>query len=356
MDVELLQQTSNITTLEECNTWNLKCDECLTYLREECRKNNRVGTALSIISRIACLETAQRELANQFIYIGAGYSNEKKLEWVNVDTAFQNRIITGLIYNTNYIDPKKFLEGAKDIILKQIRNIISEHGSIKINVVLNGEFVTGEKTDQKSIITSNSEIYSTTELNIWYMKYVIDSILASLEEFQERDSGWALSRILNLIVNINKHNPLHAGCHIQLPFEIASKKAVINVQSADNACFAWAVVAALYQVKTHSNRSSHYPHYSTVLNLNNITFPMTISQIKKFENQNCISINVFTKDEEKSNFIPLYLTSNKREKHVNLLYIVDSQNNAHFVWIKNLSRLLHNQINKHHGKLYICER
>jgi len=29
-----------------------------------------------------------------------------------------------------------------------------------------------------------------------------------LEEFQERDSGWTLSYIFNLTINVNKYNPL----------------------------------------------------------------------------------------------------------------------------------------------------
>ncbi|KYN45448.1 hypothetical protein ALC53_00006, partial [Atta colombica] len=49
----------------------------------------------------------------------------------------------------------------------------------------------------------------------------------------------ALSRILNLTVNANKHIPLRAGCHIKFPREIMLKRAVIHVQTADNACFAW---------------------------------------------------------------------------------------------------------------------
>ena len=53
--------------------------------------------------------------------------------------------------------------------------------------------------------------------------------LSLLEEFQERDSGWALSHILNLTVNANKHIPLRAGCHIKFPREIMLKRVVINV-------------------------------------------------------------------------------------------------------------------------------
>ncbi|KYN21094.1 hypothetical protein ALC57_06539, partial [Trachymyrmex cornetzi] len=54
-------------------------------------------------------------------------------------------------------------------------------------------------------------------------------ILASLEEFQERDSGWALSRILNLAANANKLNPLRVGCHINYTIE----KGIVPIRLAD---------------------------------------------------------------------------------------------------------------------------
>ena len=124
-----------------------------------------------------------------------------------------------------------------------------------------------------------------------------DDTLVALEEFQERRSGWALSRILNLIVNVNKYNPMHAGCWVELPRKITLRKAVINVRSIDNACFTWSVVAALYPVQSHVNRKSSYPDYSTVLNLEGIVFPVTLKQITKFELLNDISVNVFIERE-----------------------------------------------------------
>jgi len=148
----------------------------------------------------------------------------------------------------------------------------------------------------------------------WYERRVIEPTLASLEEFQERDSGWALSRILNLTVNVNKYNPMHAGCHIKLPREIVMKRAVINVQSKDNACFAWAVVAALYPTESHTERESSYPHYATVMNLRDIEFLVTLNQIKKFELANNISINVYSIENE--GIVPIRLTEQKRDKHV----------------------------------------
>ncbi|KYN50250.1 hypothetical protein ALC62_06571, partial [Cyphomyrmex costatus] len=146
----------------------------------------------------------------------------------------------------------RFLEDASEIVLERVQCVLQRYDSIKINTVFNGEFVAGDKRANKSIATRNYEIYQCTDQREWYVSRVIEPILTSLEEFQERDSGWALSRILNLTVNANKLNPLRAGCHIKLPEEIISKRAVINVQSKHNACFAWSVVTALHLAESHT--------------------------------------------------------------------------------------------------------
>ncbi|XP_072765776.1 uncharacterized protein [Anoplolepis gracilipes] len=56
------------------------------------------------------------------------------------------------------------------------------------------------------------------------------------------------------------------------------------------------------------------------------------------------------------NIVPIRLSEQKRDKHVNLLYIQDAQDIGHFAWIKNLSRLVSSQLNKHNGQKYICDR
>ena len=99
--------------------------------------------------------------------------------------------------------------------------------------------------------------------------------------------------------------------------EIATKRAVINVSTMDNACFAWSVVAALYPVEKYTERESSYPHYTTVLNLAGIEFPITFKDIPKFERLNAVSINVY--GIENKQVLPLRLISDKKDKHVNLL-------------------------------------
>ncbi|XP_012060807.1 PREDICTED: uncharacterized protein LOC105624054 [Atta cephalotes] len=127
----------------------------------------------------------------------------------------------------------------------------------------------------------------------------------ALEEFQERDSGWALSRILNLTVNVNKYNPLHAGCHIKFSREIMLKRTVINIQTADNVCFACDLLLPLSPGSKKCGTGVLVP---ARLNLAGIEFPMMLNQIKKFETLNDISINVYTNEKE----LCRYDSSNER--------------------------------------------
>ncbi|XP_018378592.1 PREDICTED: uncharacterized protein LOC108771163, partial [Trachymyrmex cornetzi] len=149
---------------------------------------------------------------------------------------------------------------------------------------------------------------------------------------------------------------MRAGCHFEVPREIILKKAVVSVKSMDNACFTWSVVAALYLAKSHADRKSSYPHYTTVLNFAGIEFPMTLKDILKFERLNAVSINVY--GIENKQILPLRLTDDKKEKHVNLLYLQDPRNDGvgHFAWIKDLSRLVRSQLTGKKNKKYFCDR
>ncbi|XP_020299047.1 uncharacterized protein LOC109863225 [Pseudomyrmex gracilis] len=102
----------------------------------------------------------------------------------------------------------------------------------------------------------------------------------------------------------------------------------------------------------------NYPAYASVLNFDGIEFPMTLHQIARFERNNNVSVNVFTAVEQGHGYVPLQLTSNKKEKHVNLLYVPDQHNGhvGHFAWIKQLSRLVSSQLSKTKRIKYICDR
>ena len=306
------------------------------------------------------LEGLRHTLYQHFASTGGGF--REGYRWRPIEAAFKDRVLTGAVINLDYIEPRYFLHDIENTVTSKITTAITTHGAVKVNTEFNGEFINSEgSTAVKTVSTPNAALLQSSDLRQWYVRNM-ETILIGLDEFQERDSGWALLHILNLIVNVNRYNPMHAGCDISIPLDVIAKRAVLNVKSTDNACFAWAIVASLYPVSPmtrNPQRMTSYPHYESVLNCGGIHFPMTISQIKRFERQNNISVNVFVRNDESCSILPLRLTDVKRDKHVNLLYLSDSGGNgnaAHFVLIKNLSRLIGSQLSRHNGKKYICDR
>ncbi|XP_053990032.1 uncharacterized protein LOC128882456 [Hylaeus volcanicus] len=81
---------------------------------------------------------------------------------------------------------------------------------------------------------------------------------------------------------------------------------------------------------------------------------MTLNQIKKFEQVNNISINVYTTEEKK--VLPKRLATQKMERHVNFLYLEGANGMWHFAWIKNLSHLVSSLLNKNNHQKYFCDR
>ncbi|XP_031346482.1 uncharacterized protein LOC116174878 [Photinus pyralis] len=289
-----------------------------------------------------------------------------RVHWDDSISAFSNRIRTGVITNLKHKDPSRFLVDCKVIFKRQVFNALKKDEAVKVNAIFCGEFVItqGEKTlnEYKYFTTSNAAIYRGTDIEEWFEEKVSKPLMKKLSEFQECNSGWALRAVVNLGVNFNKFTPQLGSSYVELPPQIQTKKACVNVKNEDHACFAWAVVSALYPADKHPQRISKYPHYSSVLKLKGIQFPMTMRQISNFEKQNNISINVYIlKKEKKDQFstLPTYLTKEKMDKHVNLLLVQDCYEQPtkfHYVWIKNLSRLVSKKLGKRNGQKYVCDR
>jgi len=130
-------------------------------------------------------------------------------------------------------------------------------------------------------------------------------------------------------------------------YTILRKKEMLNVRSMDNACFAWSVIAALYiQLKVMWIEN---PHYTCV---ESRRYPTS----DNVQRHSVIRNNVYSIEDKQ--ILPLCLTDNKMDKHVNLLYLRDSRNDSirHFVWIKNLSRLVRSQITGNENRKYFCNR
>lgn len=350
--------------------------ECLEYICYTQKIIRLVKRAMK--QKLCCIQNYQKIESNlsilkRFLIIFKNKKNKKvntkKLLWQDIDSCFNDRIKSGIITNLHFKEPKFFLKEAFSIFSRKVKKEI-KISTVKVNVVLTALYIQPNTAEQsvKHFSTKNFSIDSLTDLLELYFEHIFKIILKKMEEFQERDSGWALLEIWFLKININKYNPISVGfsTYVELPSFIKKTKSVINIKNNDAYCFLWSVVCALYPCKSdkQKNRTGAYPHFSKVLKYDGIDFPIQLKSIPKFEELNKLSINLFSVDEHEKEVLPLYNSKMKFEKRIHLLLLCNSNYNVdtplekcifHFAYIKNLSRLISKQSGNVRNKKYFCD-
>lgn len=113
------------------------------------------------------------------------------------------------------------------------------------------------------------------------------------EEFIMKGSDWIFSKVIYVELCYVVYSPLKDGTYIREPTELRNSKSLVNGRNRDQKCFLYSVLAKLYPAKRNPSRVSHYYAFLNKVNMQGIHYPVHITQISKFENQNNISVNVF---------------------------------------------------------------
>ena len=269
-------------------------------------------------------------------------------------TAIKGYFKTFRVDGIDGMDEKTFMNSVKPRVI----NLIESKGSIKVKLILTVKFTkenpaTGNIDINIWFFPSKVEIVTeSTDLSELYDQ-MSDAIFESIQNFNNRGSGWQFDRVEHLDININPYNPLSASSYILLPKKLYEKKAIINVKNEnDNECFKWAVTSAVFPAEEHGERlSKQMREDSEKFDWSGIEFPVSLKQIDRFENNNPYAINVLGYEKV---VYPLRI-SKKKDKVINLLLIANEETN-HFCWIKNMSRLIYGDVSNHHGKRHFCYR
>lgn len=295
-----------------------------------------VGEKLRLQTTISQVQSILEKFRSAKKY-GAGVRSERKLsdrvKWIDGKSVFQGRIRSGTVVNLQHKDLRAFLEDAKKMTTARLKNVLKNQGNLKVNGMLACKFQiirnAEEIEETKYFNTRNEMILSTTDLSEWFNDNLTDRLLRKVQEFQEKDSGWALRSIINLMINVNRYEPLRGGLstYVKLPKKIQTKKAVVNIENRDEYCFLWSVTAALYPTDKHSDRISSYPDFRSVLKYEGLTFPIALhssgtkSDISKFEVMNELCVNIYGIDSESSDIVPLYVSKQNFGKTIHLLAV-----------------------------------
>lgn len=237
---------------------------------------------------------------------------EDRVEWQDSESIFNNRMQSGLIVNLRHVELSDFLQDAKIIFTQKIEELMESNISVKANTELARKFEKVQDTQTteeiKYFATKSETILPSTDISQWFDEFVSQPLSTQVEDFNLKDSGWSLIRVSHLMVNVNHYTPLSGGTYFStfasLPKFIQCKHAVINIQNfKDDRCLLWSIVASLHPASSNVDRTSSYPHYSTVLNYEAINFPTPLQDLPRFEQLNNLAINVYglEKTSENSN-------------------------------------------------------
>lgn len=300
--------------------------------------------------------------------------------------AFNQRMLTFAIVNREHSDVRQFLREACEYYENEIRSVLLVHNSVKVKtmIVLIFEKVIVDHTSNDNanhgdddenhrvlrreyqtvhIHTDNIIVERDTNLSELFEESVLTIILLKIDEAIMKGSGFTLSSIEELVVEVNRYDPIRGSSYIKTPKFLADKRAIVNVENEDEKCFMWAILSALHYNDIKSNRKAvkKYEKYENELNFNGIEFPVQINSINKFEKLNVnIAINVYMYDSNTKKIRPLRISKQINRKCIHLMLLMaeseDPNPKHHYCYINDLSRLVSSQISNHKAKAYLCDR
>ena len=144
-----------------------------------------------------------------------------------------------------------------------------------------------------------------------------NTLMQKLDDEQLEGSGFVLNGIVNVILEIYKVNDIQASSWVELPEKYKNNKSIINIKNDDQFCFLWCILAHLFPVEDHKNRTSSYSMHTNKLIFNGLEFPMKIKDIPKFENLNNLNVNVF--ELTKTVLTPIHINKNYLQSQIDFL-------------------------------------
>ena len=125
---------------------------------------------------------------------------------------------------------------------------------------------------------------------------IVDEMIANMKFQIENpallNSRFVFDEVLHLDTNFYQLNLTRESSSLPLPDWLVKKKAIINPHNEDEECFKWAVIAAENIGMKDPQRVSNLRKFTDNYDWSGLKFSVSIENIKDFEMNNDISINV----------------------------------------------------------------
>jgi len=251
----------------------------------------------------------------------------------------------------------EFLLAFEGIVSRFISNKVQNRpAASKVLLDVNVEYakLVGDKleTTVKAVLRSTAISVTPGQDADEVASKLCDVVWQRNQNFISQKSGLIVFQVHWGKITVGSFNPLRGAAYVELPPRVRAKKAVINVKNTDERCFGYAILACKYahqvQKKT-ANDPKHYTKYFAAEGLNQIRYPVAISELSEVELTLNIAFNVFSfTDDAGEGMYPAYLSQINRKAAINLLYW-----RGHYSWISKFSRLM-SSVTKHQAKKHFC--
>ncbi|GBN70684.1 hypothetical protein AVEN_171541-1 [Araneus ventricosus] len=255
-------------------------------------------------------------------------------------------------------DLKEYIKEMRPRVYNLLSHELDVLNSIKWYMVVTMEMSRMISDDEEKTITTHFRSNCDTVLTLDFVWENIDKgfdkITNSFEEFIRRGSGWTLKKIIKFNLCVAKYRPLRASSYIPLPAKLEKKKAILNIQSTDQNCFIWCLLAHQMNISRENNpqRVNHYIPHQNKIKVGNVTCPVSLNQVPVIERLNELRINVY--GYEDNMVFPLYISKQSNPDCINLL-LISQEEHRHYCLIRNMSRLL-GDLTEHKAATHICFR
>ena len=274
-----------------------------------------------------------------------GIRNIQDLFKLPIDKDYYKPTLVKGGYNNNYIQYES--KGDKILMAKEYLGLIESYladvindykskGEWKIQLTTEINFTSLKPDSDETRImhtkSNNTEISIGDDTND-VIKELFKSFLQRYQEgLQEtvRGSEFEFDGIYLLYYDFNKISLNRGGSYIEPAKWIKDKKSTINPKKNDYKCFQYAVTVALNHDKINKDlqRVSKIKHFIDQYNWNDIDFPSTSKDWKKFElNNESIALNILYVPHKATEISLAYKSKHNLtcEKQVILLMITDGE-------------------------------
>ena len=247
------------------------------------------------------------------------------------------------------MDLPTFFSKTRDSMLSILRRE-SARRAIRSQTTTWIRFMKGSEYVDLAFNSRMTPVYNLNDIdNI--VRSMIDHMAQQVENPALRDSKFVFDSLSRMDISIHRCNLTRGSSYIPLPDWLSCKEAIINPKNLDMKCFKWAVIAALKwkEIGRDQQRVSKLRRYDD-LEWDGINFPVSTSDINRFEIRNQVSVNVLALD-GKSPYI--CKKGGNYNRIVNLMIIEDGDK-RHYIAIKSLGRLLSKLNSKHNPPQHFC--